>query len=172
MFPQILSFISGLFLRIVQIPLIAFYVFPILFIAIALQEGHAQFISQILIGALFIGAHTTNGNLQINGYTELASAVGVWVVIIQAGATVLTWWMGRKNKVVDTGRIAAYSLLALYVLGAATVLTGNRQGSILTYWLIMALFYGMAVGLLKIYQHLNLVSHPRPKSDLVAQDVN
>lgn len=139
-------------MRIFFLPLIAFYVFPLLVIIVAFQSNDMEWLSAFLIKVIFLGQLDATGGLEVNGLGELVVAVGGWLLIIQCCAFALDWWTERTHRTLNTAKFAWYGLTILYLLSAIAMLFSPRDGSIWSFWAILVIFYGMGWALLRVYQ--------------------
>lgn len=151
LFDLLSRFVSGYIVRVIQLPLIAFYFFPIVVIIIALQENHISFLSTFFTRLIFIGPLQGSGTLELRGVNALAGAVGIWLLAIQVGAMLLEWWAAYRKKPLDTAHVAFWVLTILYVLAGIGMCLSPHSTSI---WGLLAtalFFYLIALALLSFY---------------------
>lgn len=100
-----------------ELPLLIFYVLPIIEIVIYFQENQMEIVSEVILNTLFLGNlnFSADGTAHINGFRELGSATIGWLIIFELLSEVLEWMFKRRKKKFPGAKIASWSLAALYI---------------------------------------------------------
>ena len=135
------QFISDLFKSVTRIPLLIFFVTPVLIITIGLQENGYDSIGNAIVKTLFIGSISQDGSISINSGWELAKAMVFFLFILQI-LHVLWKYIKSRLQIRWSDQLLSHLILFSLWAGAFTALLNiPRQGSDLAWTGIFLMFY-------------------------------
>lgn len=135
-----------------QLPLIFFFVVPIVVIAAGFQSNGLEAISAIIFRLLFIGHISEGGDIKISSAGALAGAVVVWLFILQLVSMAIQEIEKRTGRQVITGSTSRLIFTLLWLAGYVALLASPHTGSAFTFAMIFGLFYIVGLGVLLVYQ--------------------
>lgn len=146
--------------RLLQIPLLAFFVLPLLAIIIYLQETNMESLSGFLLSVLFLGQPVS-----VHGFRELAIAVGGWLIIIELVSELIEWIFARRKWIFPGGILAVVTLSVLYLAAGFIITAGMRQTDPnANIWPYIAVMFVLGLITLKFYQYIGALIQRRAKT--------